>query len=592
MSVWSEDEQLFRDTSGSVDDGLFDSAVFPTSQLRDHERRLKQLETHVFFSSSSASTSQPEHAPPPPPPPPFHQHHLHPGAAASTTTAVTQTGCVVSGCLNRTGLTATSPPNHLLRHLRSQSHFDAALQLRSGVDDAVVFCECVGMPSVEIDVAKTIGEKKGIACVKLAFEKVNFVRLCASKACLRIVRPEDPAALLEARRVARLLLGPQQERVLKRKKISSTTTNADDESTMRGDQAVAIAFAGGRAFHSPGAVYLTFDAAANQLRVQLERPSASQPFHVAHVARTHRWMKQVTHFAPSVQQLWGSHVAVADTGFVDAFVLVHPNVPLAELDIAGASARELLHERICCDEWLLCAGRDDGWLELIRAADLPSMPHLVPLPLAHIQPHQFRALDANAFPPTLPLMSTSAPLDVPVDDRLQHFAPLPLDCDGLQLEMLCKVTGWYLVAQTVLQAEQAQAVDDERVAGFDQLLPIAELVATHQRIDAIERENALLRRRLDIVAPAATPEARRPQLDVLTVASVEEAERALGTRSFVLYRRAREKDSNRIGLCMRLADGALAHGRVMRRADGSFTCVREMIARTLEELIYDELGLH
>lgn len=579
MSVWSEDEQLFRDTSVSIDDGLFDDAVFPTSQLRDHERRIKLLESHVFFSSASASTSQPDSAPSPP--------TLPPQSLSSTTAVVAQPGCVVNGCMNRTGLTASSPPNHLLRHLRSQSHFDAALQLRSGAadDDAVAFCECVGMPSVEVDVAKTIGEKKGIACVKLAFEKVDSVRLCASKACLRIVRPADPAPLLDARRVARLLLGPQQERVLKRKK----TSGGADEAALPGDRTVAIAFAGGRAFRSPGAVYLTFDAASNQLRVQLERPAAAQPFHVAHVARSHRWMQQVTHFAPSMHKLWESHVAVADTGFVDAFVLVHPDVPLGALDLDGASARELLHERICCDEWLLCTGRDDGWLELIRAADLPLRPQLVPLPLAHIQPHQFRRFNAAATPPTLPIMSESEPLVVPADERLQHFAPRAIDSPGIKLEMLCKVTGWYLVAQSVQHAEQSRAVDAERIAGFEQLLPIAELAATHQRLGAVERENELLRQRLSVAAAAAS--ARRPSLAVLTVTSVDEAERALGTRNFVLYRRAREKDANRIGLCMRLADGALVHGRVMRRADGSFTCVREMIARTLEELIFDELGL-
>ena len=88
------------------------------------------------------------------------------------------------------------------------------------------------------------------------------------------------------------------------------------------------------------------------------------PFYVAHVARTHRWLQHVTHFAPNRQEFWQSHVAVATSGFVDAFAVVSKDVDIdlkidTELDNA---AREKLIANIACDEVLLCAGRSDGWM--------------------------------------------------------------------------------------------------------------------------------------------------------------------------------------------------------------------------------------
>ena len=120
----------------------------------------------------------------------------------------------------------------------------------------------------------------------------------------------------------------------------------------------------GEQFATPGCVYLTFAADQNQLLVQRQRPADNAPFYVAHVARTHRWLKQVTHFAPSRQSFWRSHVAVATGGFVDAFAIMHESVPLALANNKpiDAALRDQLIGKIMCDELILCAGRSDGWL--------------------------------------------------------------------------------------------------------------------------------------------------------------------------------------------------------------------------------------
>ena len=198
------------------------------------------------------------------------------------------------------------------------------------------------------------------------------------------------------------------------------------ESEVRGDQTVAIEFAANTRFATPGVCYLLLDHERGQLRVQQERPTTGggAHFHVAHVARMHRWHERVVHFAPSRHELWRSHVAVADHGFVDAFVLVHAGIVLPRT--LDADARHALFERIACDEWLLCAGRSDGWLELIRRDDLDAagatLAHLLPLPLSHLQPHAVRLYDARARP-SLMLMSSaeSVPIrqDRPFDVHMQ-----------------------------------------------------------------------------------------------------------------------------------------------------------------------------
>lgn len=146
----------------------------------------------------------------------------------------------------------------------------------------------------------------------------------------------------------------------------------NDDGVLRGDQTVAIEF--GRRFSTPGQCYIVLDQAKNQLLVQLERPSRSSTmFHVAHVARMHRWMcvmpyrlfgfilmrcefyrEKVIHYAPNRHEFWNTHVAVADAGFVDAFVLVHPNVPVrpnAETGDIDAQTRQQIQVKTArsCD---------------------------------------------------------------------------------------------------------------------------------------------------------------------------------------------------------------------------------------------------
>lgn len=60
--------------------------------------------------------------------------------------------------------------------------------------------------------------------------------------------------------------------------------------------------------------------------------------------------EKVIHYAPSQHEFWNTHVAVADSGFVDAFVLVHPSVPVrpnastGELDAATRQAIQVLYD--------------------------------------------------------------------------------------------------------------------------------------------------------------------------------------------------------------------------------------------------------
>jgi hypothetical protein len=227
---------------------------------------------------------------------------------------------------------------------------------------------------------------------------------------------------------------------------------------------VAVAF-GRDKFSTPGAVYVVFDATTNQLRVQMKRPEIDgkpTSFHVAHVARMHRWMKHVLHFAPHRHKLWDSHVAVADSGFIDAFVLA----TAADVgDIDNVDDRERLYQRLASGELALCAGRSDGWLELVPVGEVARQSSRIALPLTHLQPHTFRRFDAQAQP-SLPLVSErQAPLPQ-FDVRMQHYAPCAVHTAStiVKLEMLCKCSGWFLVASG------GAGGDDDDAAQFESAL--------------------------------------------------------------------------------------------------------------------------
>jgi hypothetical protein len=441
---------------------------------------------------------------------------------ASTTMLIKQR-CPMDECINRTGVDDKSPARDIVRHVRSRMHVEAALKLKPSTihHDSVDFCVCETRDdSVTVDIAAALGvqRNKEISSFFLDASAHQQV-ICARRSCLRVVPPDSAAArdaFASARRRAADFLvsfvfssdGSRKRR--RQIKQSSHRGNTDGAASgggdspegdeLRGDQAVAIEFAA--RFSTPGACYLVFDAKLSQLRVQRERPAASgnSPFHVAHVARMHRWMEHVVHYAPRRHQFWHTHAAVADAGFVDAFVLVQPRVAVpASLDV---DARRQLYERIVSEEVVLCAGRSDGWLELVRAADLAddkSLAHLIPLSLTHLQPHSFRLYDADAQP-TLPLISeASANAPTPTFDvRLQHFAPQHVATSWLKLEFLCKVHGWQLVAQQFDDAARAYQRDvvaqqDDAASKLTSFLSIVELEAASQlALDAAAARQAAI----------------------------------------------------------------------------------------------------
>jgi hypothetical protein len=441
-------------------------------------------------------------------------------------------------CINRTGVDDKSPARDVARHVRSRMHVEAALKLKSNTIHDVTgidYCSCLSREEeINVDIAAALGVQRNRDIVEFFQSAAAHNQLfCAHKTCLRVISPASAAALdalVGARRQAveflssfvfssdgsrkrrrHVLPGSRQSRSNGSPPSSNGSPPADGEA--RGDQTVAVEFAAAR-FNTPGVCYLVFDAERSQLRVQRERP-ANAPFHIAHVARMHRWMEHVVHFAPRRHQFWNTHVAVADSGFVDAFVLVHPRLAVsAEFD---AETRRALYERIVAEDVVLCAGRSDGWLELVRACDLTSdtaLSHLIPLALSHLQPHSFRLYDAEAQP-TLPLISeASANAVAPsLDIRMQHFAPQRVATTSLKLEFLCKVRGWQLVV--------AGAYDDAALAYqrcvVDKQEDAAATLSTFLSIVELEAESQLA---LDAAAARKCAIEALSQAEVLRVANI------------------------------------------------------------------------
>jgi len=337
---------------------------------------------------------------------------------------------------------------------------------------------------------------------------------------------------------------------------------------LRGDRAVAIALHGEHPFASPGACYVVYDTAANQLRVQQALPTdPTVAFHVAHVARAHRWMEHIVHFDATSHTLWQTHVPVAEAGFVDLFVLVDPSlVPSLPVDAAtreiGGPARALLYDKISSGEWTLCAGRSDGWLELRCAG---AVGDLIALPLSHFQLHSARVYDRHA-PPTLLLASEARAASLTQSEAraLQHFHPTPPEPTALALEMLCRCSGWHLVTRSQPSAEVSTS---------------ARLAQALADVDALRRENERLREQVAarrcsqvvdtdaVFAPAA----------LCSKAEIE-AWMATSSRRFALYQR----EAN-VVLCVR-TKAAFAHCKIKRTKTG-FLCAREVHAQTLSALL-------
>lgn len=467
--------------------------------------RIERLERHVFgtenWSDDTFNASRSSVSPP--------------GTTSSTTTAtVYRHRCPMGECINRTGVDDKSPARDVARHVRSRMHVEAALKLKSNTIHDVTgidYCSCVAREEeITVDIAAALGVQRNRDIVAFFQRAAAHNQLfCAHKTCLRVVSPATAAALdalVGARRQAveflsSFVFSSDGSRKRRRHALAGTRQGRSNGSNgsppssngsppadaeARGDQTVAVEFAAAR-FNTPGVCYLVFDAERSQLRVQRERP-ANAPFHIAHVARMHRWMEHVVHFAPRRHQFWNTHVAVADSGFVDAFVLVHPRLAVsAEFD---AETRRALYERIVSEDVVLCAGRSDGWLELVRACDLTSdtaLSHLIPLALSHLQPHSFRLYDPEAQP-TLPLISeASANAVAPtLDIRMAHFAPQRVATTSLKLEFLCKVRGWQLVVAGAYDdaalAYQRCVVDkqEDAAAALSTFLSIVELEAESQ----------------------------------------------------------------------------------------------------------------
>lgn len=574
----------------------------------------------------------------------------------ATTTSIVPLRCPVAGCGAGTGLHVNAPPKDLKRHLQFRSHVEASLGLLSaslfgGAPTRVDLCQCGSPPLASFAVCVESAVKSDRNAQIAEFFKGITVRFCQNRTCLAPV--EATPALLRA-------IDAAQERL--RTDVYNTNGTRKKKRHLRGDQAVAVAFASAK-FSTPGAVYCVFDASDNQLRVQMKRPETTT-FHVAHVARMHRWMRHVLHFVPHQHKLWDTHVAVADSGFIDAFVLAKAS---DVGDVDNAVDRERLHQRIAAGELVLCAGRSDGWLELASVAS-PSLQSRIALPLAHLQPHSFRRFDAHAQP-SLPLLSEGqgVPLST-FDVRMQHYAPCSVvpGSDTVKLEMLCKCGGWFLVApsQSPRGASEAALAEEQNrgrrilqslvdVAELEQLSQQAlEAAAARQRaIDAIEQAEQLrlqvisLSQRLaeadraarertapgdaELVARIAQLERQLKQkqqvervatafdsvprgapvalgivhreskqqshtlksllVSAVTVADVEKEMREANKSLALYYRRGDVQDMR---LCVRATDtNEFVHSKILRKADGSFACVREVSASSLENLLNIELDL-
>jgi hypothetical protein len=461
------------------------SAEVIGARLDNHERRLEVLESASLSPSSRATSSTS---------PPLSLPSLSMSAAA----------CPL-GCGNMTGLGLKAPPTDLRKHIQSIAHVEAALcllppALFNASDPSARLCVCdAQLPPVTVNLERVFKSRGNSD----AFSPAIDGQFCQNRVCLALksISPAMRAAIDSTQAQLRTIYHPDGSRVRPTKRR-----------TFEGDQTVAVAFAADK-FSTPGAVYVVFDAANNQLRVQMKRPTVST-FHVAHVARMHRWMRHVLHFAPSHHKLWDSHVAVADSGFIDAFVIASSS-DIGDID--SAADRELLHTRIASGELVLCAGRSDGWLELVQATSATERTRIA-LPLSHLQPHSFRRFDAQARP-SLPLLSDShaAPLSQPFDVRMQHYTPCQVSIGSgmVKLEMLCKCGGWFLVApSTAVEQKQQQqcdsalvaaALEEQRKRGRDilrALIDMAELEEMSQQarealgarqraIDAIEQAEQL-----------------------------------------------------------------------------------------------------
>lgn len=475
------------------------SSMWPTTSevLANHETRISALEEqartpmHVASPTSSSTVRSP---------------------SGGGGTLMIEAKCPFASCSNRTGFVITggrpAPPSHTVKHVKSKKHVEAALGLtqRDRAEPVLLLmCSCQPPTApVSFDPRPFLSDAFRPSFGGLAAN----ITFCAHRACLRLVAadPDELEALRLAAEAARRSAGGRKRGFANRSDDDALDELGDadvDDEQLRGDQTVAIEFAAVK-FATPGAVYVLYDAARNQLRVQMERPPAAQPFHVAHVARMHRWMAHVIHLSPQHQEMWSTHAAVADAGFVDAFVLVSARVGLGAPHELTESARQTLHDGIAAGALVLCAGRSDGWLELMPRADVGSS-H-IPLPLAHLHPHTIRLFDANAQP-SLPLLSTPTAKAVggtapAFDVRLRHFAPKAVGGTELKLEMLCKMSGWHLVAGELGGSELVSAVDRERASGHERLELLLEMMELEAASQQAAEAAAARRRALDAIAEA------------------------------------------------------------------------------------------
>ncbi len=479
-------------------------SMWPTTGeiLANHETRLSALEERVrspmhvvaaAAAASSASSSPPS--------------SLLLGSSASG-----EPRCPFAACSNRTGFLVNggrqAPPSHTVKHVKSKKHVEAALSLAGAHRDLLV-CAC--QPPTA---PTTLDPQPYLSDVyRAALAPIAKITICTHRACMRLVvaNAADLAALRDA--VDRAKRGTGRKRAFVNRSDDDADVHvdvdADDDhdddhgdDELRGDQTVAIEF-GAVKFQTPGAVYVLYDAARNQLRVQMERPATNQPFHVAHVARMHRWMTHVIHLSPQHQQMWTTHAAVADAGFVDAFVVVSARVGLGAPAALTESARQALHDGIASGRLVLCAGRSDGWLDLLPRDDVGAA-HIA-LPLAHLHPHTIRMFDANAQP-SLPLLSTPTARAVAgaatFDVRMRHFAPKAVAGTELKLEMLCKMSGWHLVAGELVSTDLVAAVDRERANGHERLELLLEMIELEASSQQAADAAAARRRALDAIAEA------------------------------------------------------------------------------------------
>lgn len=512
--------------------------------LRDHGVRLERLEAHVFREQVAVATT--ESTPP---------------VATASAPAVAPIACPVAGCGNRTGL-LQQESRHLAKHIASRTHVESALalgspdQLRLGLG----FCGCgeqgsgVTERTVMVDIAKCLGARRFE--VASHFERLAAVPFCAHIACLRVRRTSADSALLEARERAAEALADA---------FNDDGTRKRRRDRLRGDRAVALAL-GEAPFASPGVCYVFYDTTANQLRVQQALPAdpAQTAFHVAHVARAHRW-EHIVHFDDQTHTLWQSHVPVAEVGFVDTFVVVdarvqtslHVDVGVCQLD---GPTRQLLFNNITSGDWLLCAGRSDGWLEL-RCCD--DVGNLIALPLSHLQLHSARVYDRDA-PPSLLLASEGRAASLTSSDAraLQHFHPAAVEPAKLKLEMLCRCSGWHLVrpgGATSTDARLAQALAD---------------------VEALQRENARLREQIARRGDAQADVTLAPSA-LRSKAEVEAWMRETGRR-FCFYQSSTGDEV--LVLCVRTAS-AFVHCKIKRTKSGGFLCAREVHANSLSALV-------